>query len=58
MVSAYTTYNGGSGTNAFTYYSDKAQTINGTWTYPGGVTWSFGQEGDLAVYYIRDYTNG
>jgi hypothetical protein len=58
MVSAYTTYNGGSGTNAFTYYSDKAQTINGTWTYPGGVTWSFGHEGDLQVYYVRDYTNG
>ena len=58
MVSAYTTYNGGTGTNAFTYYSDKAQTINGTWNYPGGVTWSFGQEGDVQVYYIRDYTNG
>lgn len=58
MVSAYTTYNGGTGTNAFTYYSDKAQTINGTWNYPGGVTWSFGQEGDVQIYYIRDYTNG
>ena len=58
MVSAYTTYNGGSGANAFTYYSDKPQTVNSTWNYPGGVTWSFGQEGDVQVYYIRDYTNG
>ena len=54
MVSAYTTYNG----NAFTYYSDKTQTINSTWNYPGGQAWSFGQEGDLQVYYVRDYTNG
>ena len=58
MVSAYTTYNGGTGTNAFTYYSDKAQTVNSTWNYPGGMTWSFGQEGDVQIYYIRDYTNG
>ena len=54
MVSAYATYNGG----AFTYYSDKSQTINSTWSYPGGVSWSFLAEGDVAVYYIRDYTNG
>ena len=58
IVSAYTTYNGGTGTNAFTYYSDKTQTVTSTWNYPGGQTWSFGQEGDVAVYYIRDYTNG
>ena len=58
IVSAYTTYNGGTGTNAFTYYSDQTQTVNSTWNYPGGVSWSFGREGDVAVYYIRDYTNG
>jgi len=57
IVSAYTTYNGATGTNAFTYYSDKSQTVNSTWSYPGGQTWSFGQEGDVAIYYIRDYTN-
>jgi hypothetical protein len=58
IVSAYTTYNGATGTNGFTYYSDKSQTVNSTWSYPGGQTWSFGQEGDVAIYYIRDYTNG
>ena len=58
IVSAYTTYNGGTGSNAFTYYSDQTQTVNSTWNYPGGVSWSFGREGDVAVYYIRDYTNG
>lgn len=58
MASAYTTYNGATGANAFTYYSDKSQTVNSIWNYPGGVTWSFGHEGDVAIYYIRDYTNG
>jgi hypothetical protein len=58
IVSAYTTYNGGTGTNAFTYYSDQTQTVTSTWGYPGGVTWSFGREGDVAIYYIRDNTNG
>jgi hypothetical protein len=57
IVSAYTTYNGGTGTNAFTYYSDQTQTVTSSWAYPGGVTWSFGREGDVAIYYIRDYTN-
>jgi hypothetical protein len=57
MVSAYTTYNGGTGTNAFTYYSDQSQTVNSSWGYPGGVTWSFGREGDVAVYFIKDSTN-
>ena len=58
IVSAYTTYNGGTGTNAFTYYSDQTQTVTSSWGYPGGVTWSFGREGDVAIYYIRDNTNG
>jgi hypothetical protein len=55
MVSAYTTYNGYS-SNAFTYFSDVTQTINSTFAYIG-ITWSFGQSGDVAVYYVRDSSN-
>ncbi len=56
MVSAYTTYNGASGTNSFTYFSDYTQTVNSTFAYLG-TTWGFAQSGDLAVYYLRDTTN-
>jgi hypothetical protein len=55
MVSAYTTYNGYS-SNAFTYFSDYTQTVNSTFAYLG-TTWSFGQSGDVAVYYVRDSSN-
>jgi hypothetical protein len=51
-VSAYTTYAGGS----FTYFSEINQTINSTLAYLG-TTWSFGGDGALAVYYLRDTTN-
>jgi hypothetical protein len=51
-VSAYTTYAGGS----FTYFSEVNQTINSTFAYLG-TTWSFGGDGALAVYYLRDTTN-
>jgi hypothetical protein len=51
-VSAYTTYAGGS----FTYFSEINQTINSTFAYLG-TTWSFGGDGALAVYYLRDTTN-
>ncbi len=56
MVSAYTTYNGSTGTNSFTYFSDIAQIIDGTFAYIG-TTWSFGRDGDLANYYVRDSSN-
>ncbi len=56
VVSAYTTYNGNTGTNSFTYFSDITQTINSTFAYLG-TSWSFGQSGDVAVYYVRDTSN-
>ena len=56
IVSAYTTYNGASGTNSFTYFSDVTQTINSTFAYLG-TTWGFAQSGDVAVYYVRDSSN-
>ena len=56
MVSAHTTYNGASGTNAFTHFSDYAQTVGATFAHIG-TTWGFGQNGDVAVYYVRDTTN-
>ena len=56
MVSAYTTYNGYSGTQSFTYFSDVTQTINSTFAYLG-TTWGFAQSGDVAVYYVRDSSN-
>ncbi len=56
MVSAYTTYNGASGSNAFTYFSDVTQTINSTFAHLG-VSWGFAQSGDVANYFLRDTTN-
>lgn len=56
MVSAYTTYNGASGTNSFTYFSDRTQTVGSSFVHLG-TTWGFAQSGDVAVYYLRDYTN-
>ena len=56
MVSAYTSYNGASGTNAYTYFSDYSQTVSATYGYIG-TTWSFGNEGDLANYFVRDLAN-
>lgn len=56
MVSAHTTYNGASGTNAFTHFSDYAQTVGATFAHIG-TTWGFSQNGDVAVYYVRDTTN-
>ncbi len=56
MVSAYTSYNGASGTNAFTYFSDYSQTVSATYGYIG-TTWGFANEGDLANYFVRDLSN-
>ena len=53
MASAHTTYSNGS----YTYYSDKSFTVDANYGYIGGVTWSFGTDGDLSVYYVRDTTN-
>jgi hypothetical protein len=51
MVSAYATYSG-----SFTYFSDVTQTISGTYGYLG-TTWSFGSDGDVANYFVRDTSN-
>ena len=56
MVSGYTTYNGASGTHAFTYISDITQNINSTFAHLG-TTWGFAQSGDVANYFLRDTTN-
>ncbi len=56
MVTAYTSYNGASGTNAFTYFSDVTQNINSTFAHLGAA-WGFGQSGDVANYFVRDTTN-
>lgn len=56
MVSAYTTYNGASGSHAFTYISDVTQNINTTFAHLG-TTWGFAQSGDVANYFLRDSTN-
>ena len=56
MVSGYTSYNGASGTNAFTYFSDITQTINSTFAHLGAA-WGFAQSGDVANYFLRDTTN-
>jgi hypothetical protein len=56
MVSAYTTYNGASGTNSFTYFSDITQNINTVFAHLG-TTWGFAQSGDVANYFVRDSTN-
>ena len=53
MVSAYTTYSN----SAFTHFSDVTQTINGIYAYLG-TSWSFGTDGDVANYFVRDTTNG
>jgi hypothetical protein len=55
MVSAYTTYNGASSAG-FTYFSDITQTVTSTFAYLG-TSWGFSQNGDVAVYYLRDTSN-
>jgi hypothetical protein len=51
MVSAYATYSG-----SFTYFSDITQNVGSNFAHIG-TTWSFAQNGDVAVYYLRDTTN-
>jgi hypothetical protein len=51
MISAYATYSG-----SFTYFSDATQAINSSFAHIG-TTWSFGVNGDVAVYFVRDTTN-
>jgi hypothetical protein len=55
MVSAYTTYNGASSAG-FTYFSDITQIVTSTFAYLG-TSWGFSQNGDVAVYYLRDTSN-
>jgi hypothetical protein len=31
--------------------------MSSTFGYPGGQSWGFAKDGDLAVYYLRDTTN-
>ncbi len=54
-VSAYTTYKS-NGNNAFTYFSNATQIVNGTFAHIG-TTWGFATDGDVAIYYVRDTTN-
>ncbi len=52
MVTAYTSY----AYNAYTYFSDVTQTINGNYAYIG-TGWGFSTDGDVANYFVRDTTN-
>jgi hypothetical protein len=51
MVSAYATYSG-----SFTYFSDITQIVGSNFAHIG-TTWSFGVNGDVAIYFVRDTTN-
>ena len=53
VASAYTSYNW----NNFTLYSDRSFSVDGTFRYIGDVAWGFYNDGDLAVYYVKDVAN-
>ena len=53
VASAYTSYNWSN----FTVYSDRSFSVNGTFRYIGDVAWGFYNDGDLAVYYVKDIAN-
>jgi hypothetical protein len=53
VASAYTSYNW----NNFTLYSDRSFSIDGTFRNIGDVAWGFYNDGDLAVYYVKDIAN-
>ena len=53
VASAYTSFNW----NNFTLYSDRSFSVDGTFRYIGDVAWGFYNDGDLAVYYVKDIAN-
>ena len=53
VASAYTSYNW----NNFTLYSDRSFSVDGTFRNIGDVAWGFYNDGDLAVYYVKDIAN-
>ena len=53
VASAYTSYNWSN----FTVYSDRSFSVNGTFRNIGDVAWGFYNDGDLAVYYVKDIAN-
>jgi hypothetical protein len=53
VASAYSSYNW----NNFTLYSDRSFTVDGTFRNIGDVAWGFYNDGDLAVYYVKDIAN-
>ncbi len=56
IISAHGTHNGYTGTPLYTYFSDVTQTINSTFNYLGW-QWNYTGGGDVAVYYMSDFTN-
>ena len=53
VASAYSSYNW----NNFTLYSDRSFSVDGTYRNIGDVAWGFYNDGDLAVYYVKDIAN-
>lgn len=53
VASAYSSYNW----NNFTLYSDRSFSVDGTFRNIGDVAWGFYNDGDLAVYYVKDIAN-
>ncbi|MCX6288297.1 MAG: hypothetical protein NTW92_00785 [Bacteroidetes bacterium] len=53
VASAYTSYNW----NNFTLYSDRSFSVDGTFRNIGDVAWGFYNDGDLAIYYVKDVAN-
>jgi hypothetical protein len=53
VASAYTSFNW----NNFTLYSDRSFSVDGTFRNIGDVAWGFYNDGDLAIYYVKDVAN-
>ena len=53
VASAYSSFNW----NNFTLYSDRSFSVDGTFRNIGDVAWGFYNDGDLAVYYVKDIAN-
>jgi hypothetical protein len=53
VASAYTSYNW----NNFTLFSDRPFSVDGTFRNIGDVAWGFYNDGDLAIYYVKDVAN-
>lgn len=53
VASAYTSYNW----NNFTLFSDRSFSVDGTFRNIGDVAWGFYNDGDLAIFYVKDVAN-